>query len=115
MPAFAPEDFDLFFADFGETVTFKRRGAASGTSVRAIFDEGKFLGMGGDKGEDADEIMRPGLGDYTVIFLGQDQISTRPVYQDTVTRGSEVFTLLQIKAEDGLWKCWAVADERGSF
>lgn len=115
MPVFAPEDLSMFLEDFGEAVTYTRRGSA-GVSVRAAFDEGKFLGMGGDTGEDADEIMRPGLGDYTVIFLGQDAIPARPAYQDKVTRASgDIFTILQVRDEDGMWKCWAVSDERGAF
>ena len=116
MPVFAPEDLPLFFEDFGEVATFKRRGSSAGQTVRASFDEGKALGMGGDSGEDADEIMRPGLGEYTVIYLGQDQISARPAYQDKVVRaGGDVFTIMQAKAEDGLWKVWAVSDARASF
>ena len=116
MPVFSPEDFSLFFEEFGEAAVYTRRGAASGLAVRAVFDEGKFLGMGGDKGEDADEAMRPGMGDYTVVFLDQTAVKNRPMYQDKIrNQAGEVFTILQTKNEDGLWKCWAVGDERASF
>lgn len=116
MPVFAADDLPLFFEDFGEPAAFKRRGAGSSTSVTAVFDDGKALGMGGDSGEDADEPMRPGMGNYSVVYLSQDEVPAKPAYQDTLTRtAGGVFTVLQTKNEDGLWKCWVVDDERMGF
>lgn len=116
MALFGSEDIPLFYEEFGESVQFRRRASASSATVNAVFDEGKQLGLGGDKGEDADEVMRPGLGNYTVIFFDQVALPTRPTYQDTATRADgSVYTILQSKAEDGMWKCWAVSDERAGF
>jgi hypothetical protein len=119
MPIFASDDLPLFFEDFGEPALLKRRAAATSTAVSAVFDEGKALGKGGDVGEDADEVMRPGMGNYSIIYLSQVAVPTKPAYQDIVKRGASGtlgdFTILQTKAEDGLWKCWAVDDERMGF
>lgn len=118
MPVFAASDIPLFLEDFGEAASFKRRGALANTalSVTAVFDDGKALGMGGDVGEDADEVMRPGMGNYTVVYLSQTVVTAKPAYQDTVTRtAGGVYTILQAKNEDGFWKCWAVDDERAGF
>lgn len=114
MSLFAPEDLLLFLDEFGEDVTYTHGGVPA--SVRASFDEGKWLGKGGDVGEDADESMRPGLANYTVIYFGRNQVPGRPVYRDTVTRADgSVFTILQVRDEDGMWKCWASSDERMDF
>ena len=116
MPIFSPEDLPLFFEDFGEPARHKRRAAATSAPVTAVFDDGKALGMGGDKGEDADEVMRPGLGNYTIVYLSQVEVPTKPAYQDVLLReAGGTYTVLQTKAENGMWKCWAVNDERIGF
>lgn len=114
MPVFAADELSLFLEAFGENATYKH--GATTTPVRASFDEGKWLGKGGDMGEDADEPMRPGMANYTVIFIGQNELPSRPAYQDRVVRadGSE-FTVLQVRNEDGMWKIWASSDERMDF
>lgn len=109
-------DLDLLFDDDvpgKETVVYEAPGADP-ASVEAVFDEGKGLGLGLDRGEDMDDLFRPGLAEYSVMYLRKDEVTTRPPYRSKLTReDSTEWTVQQAKDDGVVWKCWISEDQRG--